>query len=130
MIEEPIMDMDGILIDAVERVIAQSGPSSKAQSNASSRSSSKRGRHEKRGSEALPTLEVPRGECKRMVLGALEEVVRSVTADWTLEERGEGQGRGKALRGSSSAASLRSLPAESTLREGIRKWLQDMDEVY
>ncbi|KAI9875166.1 MAG: hypothetical protein M1830_008806 [Pleopsidium flavum] len=124
MVEEPIMDMDGTLIDAVERVLAQSGQSSKAHSRASSRSSSLRGRHEKRGSDVLPTLEVPRGECKRMVLGALEQVVKSVTDDRTLEEHG---GRGRDIRGSSSTASLRSVPAESTLREGIRKWLHDVE---
>jgi len=127
MVEEPIMDMDGTLIDAVERVLAQSGQSSKAHSRASSRSSSKRGRHEKRGSDVLPTLEVPRGECKRMVLGALEQVVKSVTADRTLEEHG---GRGRDIRGSSSTASMRSVPAESPLREGIRKWLYDVEEEY
>ena len=130
MVEEPIMDMDGTLIDAVERVLAQSGPSSKAHSTTSSRSSSMRaGRREKSGADSLPTLEVPRGECKRMVLGALEQVVKSVTADRSLEDCG-GRGRDiKGCGGTSRSASTRSVPVESTLREGIRKWLHEVEDV-
>ena len=131
MAEEAIMDMDGTLIDAVERVLVQSGQSSKAHSTASSRSGSTRaGRREKSGGavDSLPTLEVPRGECKRMVLGALEQVVKSVTADRSLEESG---GRGRDIRGrggTSRSASTRSVPVESTLREGIRKWLHEVED--
>jgi len=132
MVEEPIMDMDGTLIDAIERVLVQSGQSSKAHSTASSRSSSVRaGRREKSGNggvDSLSTLEVPRGECKRMVLGALEQVVKSVTADRTLEEGG---GRGRDIKGAggkSRSASTRTVPVESTLREGIRKWLHEVED--
>ncbi len=135
MVEEPIMDMDGTLIDAIERVLVQSGQSSRAHSAASSRSSSVRaGRREKSdtggggGADSLPTLEVPRGECKRMVLGALEQVVKSVTADRSLAECG---GRGRDIRGSgwtSRSASARTVPVESTLREGIRKWLHEVED--
>ncbi|MCJ1367288.1 hypothetical protein MMC16_006420 [Acarospora aff. strigata] len=126
MMEESVMDIDGIFIDAVERVLAQSGQSSKVHSNASSRSSSTRGRQDQGGPDALPTLEVPRGDCKKLVLGALEQVVKSVTADRALEEHG---GRGRDIGvGPSRTASMNSNPAESSLREGIRKWLLEVEE--
>ena len=151
--EEPVMDMDGTLVDAVERVLAQSSTAaSSAPSAASSRSSSKKAktrtkdtRHydgRKQGPEPVtptaedpivtPTqpavvdaaakqsnilpltaanesLEVPRQECRKMVLGALEQVARSVQA--------EGKHRG----GPTAAI-------DSTLREGVRKWLNEVEE--
>ncbi len=125
MSEEPIMDMDSTLIEAVERVLAQSGQSSKVPSNSSSRSSSMRGRAETGGPDLLPPLEVPRGECKRMVLGALEQVVKSVTADRSPEEHA---GRGRDIGAAGRTASSRTVPAESTLREGIRRWLHEVEE--
>ncbi|KAL8803613.1 MAG: hypothetical protein Q9200_006143, partial [Gallowayella weberi] len=92
--EDRIMDIDPTLIDAVERVLAQSGQSSRVQSRTASRapSPSARTAHHtpemtKSGAQcdlhSLPTpqLEVPKSECKRLVLGALEEIVRSVQAE-------------------------------------------------
>ncbi|KAL9062260.1 MAG: hypothetical protein Q9157_009082 [Trypethelium eluteriae] len=191
--EEPVMDMDGTLVDAVERVLAHGGAStapssvrshSHPHSAASSRSSSKKAAKirvgaatvaaardgrvatdasgERKGGAAeaaasstqgaedvgagagagvgtgargstAPTvvpsgiggppsttaavvgtvgnenLEVPRQECRKMVLGALEQVARSVQA--------EGKHRG----GSNAAI-------DSTLREGVRKWLSEVEE--
>ena len=112
IVEEPIMDMDPTLIDAVERVLAQSGQSSRAVSRPTSPS-----RHTP--SEDNPGLEVHRSECKKMVLGALEQVARSVSAELTSRSRGE----------KNFAASRRgreNLPADSTLREGVRKWLNEV----
>ncbi|KAI9724084.1 MAG: hypothetical protein M1812_000803 [Candelaria pacifica] len=112
-IEEPIMDMDGTLVDAIERVLAQSGHSSRAHSAASSRSSSRRGRpdHNTPRNEpiSIPNLEIPRGECKKMVLGALEQVVRSVRKERFRDEGVEG------------------VVVDSTLREGVRRWLDDVE---
>ena len=106
--EEPIMDMDATLIDAVERILAQSGPSSRTHSRAPSPTPSL---HRNQNNNihpqrvpGSPALEVPRGECKKMVLGALEQVVRSVTEEVVKGEGGEAEG-------------------ESTLREGVRRWL-------
>ncbi|TKA57898.1 hypothetical protein B0A49_13643, partial [Cryomyces minteri] len=85
--EDPIVGWDSTLIDAVERVIAQSGQSSKVPSVASSRSSSRQDRHHHRSaSGALPALEVPRGECRAAVLGALKEVVKGVFAEYSRHE--------------------------------------------
>lgn len=112
MIEEPIMDMDPTLIDAVERVLAQSGQSSRAVSRPPSPSRHTTG-------DDSPGLEVPRSECKKMVLGALEQVAKSVSAELSSRPRDEknvgGSHRGRA-----------NLPTDSTLREGVRKWLNEV----
>ena len=112
IIEEPIMDMDPTLIDAVERVLAQSGQSSRAVSRPPSPS-----RHT--SSEGNPGPEVHRSECKKMVLGALEQVAKSVSAELSSRSRGE-KNVGGSHRGREN------LPTDSTLREGVRKWLNEV----
>lgn len=116
-IEEPIISMDETLIEAVERIIAQSGHESKGSSVCSSRSTSRRGdNRERSNSDAkIPgifehKLEVPRNECKKMVLSALEEIVREVQ-----ESRRE--------RGDTESETER----ESFLREGVRTWLSSIE---
>jgi hypothetical protein len=125
-LEEEVCDMDGIFVDAVERVLAQSGQPSRTHSASSSRSSSRRGRRDRRaGSDAAPGLEIPRGECRQFVLGALEQVVKSVTAERAgaeLDAAREAGGTGKSGR--------KTAAAESTLKDGIRRWLSDVEEVH
>ena len=136
-IEEPIMDMDATLTDAVERVLAQSSHSSRVHSRAPSPSRSGSihasgcsrpgsvregvGRGHIGGGSATETLklELPHTECRRMVLGALEEVVRSVLS----EEHGQHPGIGD----ETSRSKWREMP-DSTLREGIRRWLLEVDQ--
>ena len=119
-VEEPVMDLDGILVDAVERILAHSGQSSLAHSRAPSPP-----RHRKKDDKGLagsvprdeiPSLEVPRAECRRTVLGALEEVVRSVAAEHCRGDIG-GELERKRLVG-----------PDNTLREGVRRWLLDVEE--
>ncbi|OOQ82553.1 hypothetical protein PEBR_40133 [Penicillium brasilianum] len=126
-IEEPVMDLDGILVDAVERVLGHSGHSSLAHSRAPSPSRARRGEDKgqitPRGEDA-PPAEVPRSECQKMVLGALEEVVRSVTAEHCREDVDGGLGiadreRRRALAG-----------ADNTLRQGIRRWLLELEDCW
>ncbi|KAJ5088331.1 hypothetical protein N7456_011947 [Penicillium angulare] len=124
-IEEPVMDLDGVLVDAVERVLGQSGYSSLAHSRAPSPTRARRGEDKgqttPRGEDA-PPVEVPRTECRKMVLGALEEVVRIVTDEHNREDSELGladRERRRALAG-----------ADNTLREGIRKWLLDVEESF
>jgi hypothetical protein len=116
-IEEPIISMDETLIDAVERIIAQSGRESKTSSICSSRSTSRRGGNRERSNSdgRVPgifehKLEVPRNECKKMVLTALEEIVREVQ-----ESRRE--------KGDTESDTER----ESFLREGVRNWLSSIE---
>lgn len=146
LIEEPIMDLDPTLIDAIERLLVQSGRSStlpsKTHSRASSRAASPQRRerlqpHRRNSSaasasataasevpmpEAKGTTEVPRSECRSLVLGALEEVVRSVEAEMARAGEGNAGGgcAGETLRRRERG---RGLPADSTLREGVRRWL-------
>ena len=109
ILSEPVMDLDATLIDAVERVLAQSSQSSRAHSRAASPS-----RH-----LALDgsSLEVPRSECRKLVLGALEQVAKSV--------REEQERRGREI-GEREPREARML--DSTLREGVRKWLNGAGE--
>ena len=116
-LEEPIISMDETLIEAVERIIAQSGRESKTTSACSSRSASRaRGSRERSNSHnrTIETpehkLEVPRNECKKMVLSALEEIVREVA-----ESRREG--------GDAEV----DMERESFLREGVRSWLSNVE---
>ncbi|KAL8935326.1 MAG: hypothetical protein Q9216_005484 [Gyalolechia sp. 2 TL-2023] len=142
IVEEPVMDMDPILIDAVERVLARSGHSSRAQSRAPSRAPSPtrpakasdqrrvKSQNEFHAScvsqENMPkfALEVPKSECKKVVLGALEEVVRSVQAEQDTGESGARHISGEPVRDGDS-----SFPPDSTLREGVRKWLRGVGPI-
>ncbi|KKK25428.1 hypothetical protein AOCH_004918 [Aspergillus ochraceoroseus] len=128
-VEEPVMDLDGTLVDALERVLAQSGPSSLVHSRAPSPSRVRKDNDKNTSEnevtrEDIPSLEVPRSECRKLVLGALEEVVRSVTAEHCREDvEGElgltDRERKRLLTG-----------ADNTLREGVRKWLLDIEEAW
>lgn len=127
-VEETVMDLDSTLVDAVERVLAQSGQSSLAHSRTPSPSRNRPGEEKSstepasRGESAYP--EVPRGECRKIVLGALEEVVRSVIAEHCREDvDGEiniaDRERKRSLAGT-----------DNTLREGVRKWLLNAEESW
>ena len=116
IIEEPLMDMDPTLIDAVERVLGHSGNSSRAPSRAPSRAQSPTRPNGPASHEGSPDLEVPRSECKRMVLGALEQVAKSVSAELSKGKNVDAQKVGR-----------ENLPTDSTLREGVRRWLSQVD---
>jgi hypothetical protein len=141
-IEEPIISMDDTLIEAVERIIAQSGQCSKGSSVCSSRSASRKGRdHERSNSEArapgLTTkegkphhndganvvgetkLEVPRNECKKTVLTALEDIVRSVVDSRERDAHVDDEGTAGIVE--------REREKESFLREGVRAWLGSVE---
>ncbi|KAF4818573.1 hypothetical protein CGCTS75_v011987 [Colletotrichum tropicale] len=123
-IEEPIASLDEVLIEAVERVIAQSSEVSKQSSSNSSRSTSKR--RDRSNSEAsasvdshhttripVPAQEVPRDQCKTVVLSALDEIIRDV-----IEERDHENG---------DTNSHADRDRESALREAVRVWLDAVD---
>ncbi|KAJ9138949.1 Folliculin-interacting protein N-terminus-domain-containing protein [Pleurostoma richardsiae] len=120
--EEPITALDELLADAVEKVIAQPGDFSSA---ASSRTASERrpsvdeSAADSDDSRVLhlpaPPAEVPRSECKAVVLAALEGVVKQV-----VEERQKGS---QASSSSSSGGHER----ESILRQAVKTWLEMVD---
>ncbi|KAK7998458.1 ABC transporter [Apiospora arundinis] len=126
--EEVLVTLDETLIEAIERVVAQSNDhSSKDSSATSSRSASKR--RERRDSElsdqgntvavAVPSeaQEVPRAECKSVVLGTLEGIVQDVVDQREKE-------------GHSPSSGVRYAPQrekESVLRTAIRGWLDTVE---
>jgi len=112
--EEPVMELDPILIDAVERILAQNGQSSNDRSRVSSPSrQSSKPRHASGTNSPVP--QIPGNECKNIIVGALEEVARSVAAEHTHE------GKGKHI----VTGHDRTRMVDSTLREGVRKWLSE-----
>lgn len=133
-IEDEIVTLDDTLIEAVEKVTALGSESSQN----SSRSPSKR-RESVAAAEALalttavenedssrsvdtqtPTnQEVPRGECKTVVLSALEHIAKDVvtTRDNEYERRSQG----------SSRITKRGRDKESVLREAVRTWVEDVE---
>lgn len=116
--EEPVMDLDPTLISAVERVITHSQPSSAAHSRAPSPSrqhGSKQDRHTYRS--ISPQLEVSRSGCRTLILGALEQVAKSVAAE---QHAAKGRDAGCNEHEQEMAAGEE---ADSTLREGVRRWL-------
>lgn len=114
IVEEPLMDMDPTLIDAVEKVISHSGESSRVASRAPSPT---RRRHYN-FTEGSPRLEIPHSECGKTVLGALEQVARSVRAEMAAHDRS------KAVWG---ACKSDDLHEESILRQGVHKWFRELD---
>lgn len=116
--EEPVMDLDPTLTDAVERILAQNGQSSDDRSRASSLSrQSSKPRHAPGTNSPVP--QIPRSECKNIIVGALEEVARSVVAEETQD------GKGKYV----ATGNDRTTMVDSTLREGVRKWLSERTAV-
>lgn len=62
-------------------------------------------------------MEIPRNECKKMVLSALEEIVREVAES----RRDGGGGDGQVYGGMDGERT------ESFLREGVRSWLVNVE---
>ncbi|KAF2728983.1 hypothetical protein EJ04DRAFT_476459 [Polyplosphaeria fusca] len=119
-IEEPIMDFDATLIDAVDRVLTQSGQGSRAQSTSSSRSSSRRGRRDTRsGSDAGHHVEMSQTDCKCIIFDALESVVKNVAAERNAKDDGTEK----------EPAPSRPVKTatDSSLKEGIRRWLTEVE---
>lgn len=132
---EPVMDIDNTLIDAVERVLAGSGGSSRSQSRATSpkpnsnkhfdsrsnsRPASRTPSIKGRTPASFPdsrsiTADAPHNETRKTILGALEEVVRSVVEERDMSVGSQG---GKGHR-----------KEENSLRDGVRKWLDGIDEL-
>ncbi|KAI0196023.1 folliculin-interacting protein N-terminus-domain-containing protein [Xylaria flabelliformis] len=125
--EEELVTLDEALIDAVERVIAQTNDSSRVTSATSSRSVSKRrGRSNSEASEPeqiapdvrLDFQEVPRVECKTVVLSALGSIVQDVI------DKREKESQKNANQNVGYQASREK---ESALRGAIRAWLDNVE---
>ncbi|MCJ1341648.1 hypothetical protein MMC09_006944 [Bachmanniomyces sp. S44760] len=176
ILSEAIMDMDPILIDAVERILAQSGRSSKVHSRAPSRAPSptpsrpigaknkkidprdsstcgngngtgngKAKGREKHAHQDDQYEAIPRDRCEEVVMTALSEVVRSVAAEHLHRSHGtsssarnedgiqhqeeDAEKSGKRDEQGTSGSRSETYP-DSTLREGVRKWLLDVEGAW
>jgi hypothetical protein len=126
--EERIDSFDDGLIEAVERVVSLSTDVSKGTSTSSSRSTSKRrGRSNSASTQSdidgplsgapAPAMtvprEVPRAQCKTVVLSALEDIIRSVIEQRESQRSNEDP----------SAHTTR----QNSLRRAIREWVEDVE---
>ena len=119
--EEPIMDLDPTLIAAVERAISDGQPTSAMHSRASSPSRAAQRDDLYTGFESsTPNLEVPRSQCRTLVLGALEKVAKSVSAEQHQQQNGRSIDRDDASKKAPCAE------PDSTLREVVRRWLNQV----
>ena len=130
-ITETLVSLEDILVEAVEKVISlDSTEMSKASSACSSRSTSKRRERSnststqsdmRSGHGQGPGLnipqEVPRSQCKTVVLSALEEIIREVIEERELEGHDDTNAPAAAAREEGG----------STLREAVRRWLDSVE---
>lgn len=126
--EDVLFTWDETLIEAVERVIAQTVHTSQDSSTNSSRSpSNRRDRSDSDASEPDPlqptlkpdTLEVPRAECKTVVLSALEAIVQDLVDEREKDDHPP----------ATQLAYERSREKESVLRGAVRNWLENVELV-
>ncbi|KAI1330942.1 hypothetical protein F5Y16DRAFT_361688 [Xylariaceae sp. FL0255] len=124
--EELLVTLDAALIDAVEKVIAQTSDPSRGNSTTSSRSVSKRrGRSDSEASEPedvapetrLDVQQIPRVECKTVVLSALGGIVQDVADQRERESQTTNR----------HAAYGMTDEKESTLRGAVRVWLENVE---
>lgn len=127
--EELLVTLDETLIEAIEKVIAHPSDASKDNSNNSSRSVSK-----KREQQSIPAAEpeetdaalvrqgvpeVPRSQCKTVVLSALEGIVRDV-----VDQR---EKEGDSSSPHAKYATERCKEKDSVLRTAVRGWLDTVE---
>ena len=125
--EERIMDFDDTLVNGIDRALAQSGELTRTNSARSSRSSSRprRSRHDLRAdANTTPHIEVPQADCKGVIFEALETVVKDVTATRN------GLVESKVVHDDDSKSTKKGQPrtaTDSSLKEGIRRWLTEVE---
>ncbi|CAD6499093.1 BgTH12-04745 [Blumeria graminis f. sp. triticale] len=109
-IEEPIVSMDPKLTEAVEKITAQSGHSNILFEGAPGSTTRRKNCLNRSPPEIVsPGLcEVPRNECKHIVLGALEQIVKEVAED----KNSGGSGN----------------EVDNFLRRSVRNWLSNLDQ--
>ncbi|KAJ4421602.1 hypothetical protein N0V85_000129 [Neurospora sp. IMI 360204] len=143
-IEETLLSSDDALVEAVEKVITTAADISKGSSKCSSRSTSKlRERSDSTSSQQHPEdtyhrprelvvpQEVPRSQCKTVILSALEEIIREVIEDLDPSSGQSTAGDKEASSGIGRRRERESLEAQripgSILREAVRRWCESVD---
>ncbi|KIX92929.1 uncharacterized protein Z520_11405 [Fonsecaea multimorphosa CBS 102226] len=135
---EIVMDFDTTLTDAIERVLNETEPG-KQKSVASTRTHSRTVSAATSSSvKSLPleisgpgkTRDWPRpttlsqSDCRQVVVGALEEVVKSVNEDLTRYNRGRDADGHVKINGDALNQEMRQ---DNVLREGVKKWLLNVE---
>ncbi|KAG9768762.1 hypothetical protein KCU88_g7095, partial [Aureobasidium melanogenum] len=137
-VTEPVMDFDSTLTDAIERVLNEGYPSkqdipnpARADSRALSVGTTASARTEpleisgssksKKWSH-LSTLS--QADCRQAVVGALEDVVRSVSGDLTKHQRTRHVDGHTRLDGDILAHGVKQ---DNVLREGVKKWVLNIE---
>jgi hypothetical protein len=125
--EEHIDSIDDLLAEAVEKVIALSADASKGSSNSSSRSVSKRrersnsastqsdGPHSSSGAALAVPTEVPRAQCKTVILSALEGIIQQVVESREKDTTGK-------------QADYTDVDKGNILRKAVGTWLDSIDQ--
>ncbi|KIW44354.1 uncharacterized protein PV06_05368 [Exophiala oligosperma] len=135
-VSETVMDFDSTLTDAIERVLNEAEQSrlksmtpSRTHSRAVSTASSARsepldisGSSKTRYSSR--SLMLSQTECRQAVVGALEEVVKSVNDDLAKHHRSKDADGSLNL---DSKALEQEMKQDNILREGVKKWLLNVE---
>ncbi|KAK6348877.1 hypothetical protein TWF730_009643 [Orbilia blumenaviensis] len=102
-VEEDVMDMEDLLVSAVEKVISESPPKSGQPSRTSSAKSPKARPQNPRRRTDVSDSKSANNDTRKAVLGSLEDVVRKVADD-------------------------RNALVENVLTEGVAKWLNELED--
>ncbi|OQV09614.1 hypothetical protein CLAIMM_13717 isoform 1 [Cladophialophora immunda] len=135
---EIVMDFDTTLTDAVERVLNETEPG-KQKSVAPTRTHSRTVSAATTSSvKSLPleisgpgklrdwsrTTPLSQSDCRQVVVGALEEVVKSVNDDLSKYSRGRDAGGHVKINGD---ALNQEMKQDNVLREGVKRWLLNVE---
>jgi hypothetical protein len=128
---ETVMDLDATLTDAIERILNRNStqssrqPSPTRQGHSRTVSSSTTSTVQTQPPPIMaasvkdtftPAVDLPRQESRRMVVSALEEVVKSVNEDLNGNMNGRDEG-------SNCEGPRQGKQEENALREGVKRWL-------
>ena len=117
--EQVLTETDPLLGETVERVLSHSGQSSRSASRPASRPPSPRQSSFRSNDRPPAGLEIPKSECKKTMLGALEEIAKGVLSE-IIEKRSEEQSQEVVI--DPKERQFPSHMQESPLREGIQRW--------
>ena len=122
--EELLTESDNILSEIIEKVSYRSGNSSHTGSRTPSRPSSPP-RSDHRSSERRSSvLDLPKNDCKKVVLGALEDIGRGVAAELARSNAILQEDRSSISASMKNHDCMPSIP-QSLLKDGVRRWFFD-----
>lgn len=138
-ISETVMDFDTTLTDAIERVLSEaeaarqrSGAASRTHSRTASTGTTTSARslplaiNSGAGKNRAwpPASTLSQSDCRQAVVGALEEVVKSVNDDLAKHHRSRGADGQVKMDGE---AINQEMKQDNVLREGVKKWLLNVE---